>query len=370
MRKLTEKEASLLNRIQSDLPVSENIFHHASECCGMSLKETIDIIRNLKEEGLIRSISGTFNSRKLGYHSLLCAMKVENADSAAAVIAEHSGVSYVYLHDCEYQIWFRVAVRAEVKCEDEIKKISEKVNAQDYIIFRKEMKLRLKTVLPAIAHKECDRKIPVIESLDSCRTHDSITIKEELRDFIRKESEKEPIVGDIYNEFENGLNMKTVSEEDIRLIKILQNDLPLTERPFTNLLQELGEDIDVLDFCIRCEELKKFNILRKYGARIRHDYTGYAYNAMTVWNLNDKDINHVKEVFAKVKNVKEISVMISDNSNWKYNLFAVIHAKTEKQFFEMLDFISEETGISDCKIFKTLKEYKRDKIKYFTNEEL
>lgn len=372
MRKLNYKEASVLNYLQNDLKVSDHIFKDIAENNDLSLKESIDIIRSLKSDGIIRNISGSFDSRKLGYSSELAAFKVKenDVDKIASKLAGLSDVSYVYCHDCEYQLWFRIAFPAGVKSEEQVKKLAHECGAEDYLTFKTEMKLRLKTVLNAISQDDNKKRVPVIELLDSCGTHDSVIIKEELRNFVRTESEKDPLVGDIYNEFEHGLKMKDITEEDVSLVKILQMDLPLTENPVTDLLISCKADYDSVAFCKKAEELKKCNILRRYGARVRHDYTGYKYNALTVWNIEGRDINSVKDAFSKVKNVTEISVRSAREADWKYNLFAIFHSPAEEEFFQMMDYISKESGINDCRIFKTLKEYKREKIKYFTGEDV
>ncbi|MCL6441639.1 MAG: hypothetical protein K6T27_09135, partial [Thermoleophilum sp.] len=61
---------------------------------------------------IIREITPIFDTRALGYRSMLVAAKVdpEHPHRAARVINEHPGVSHNYLRDHEFNLWFTIAV--------------------------------------------------------------------------------------------------------------------------------------------------------------------------------------------------------------------------------------------------------------------
>ena len=63
---------------------------------GITGHEVIERILRLKAIGVIRQLSAIFDSRALGYSSVLAAMRVapDRLDAAAAIVNDHSGVSH------------------------------------------------------------------------------------------------------------------------------------------------------------------------------------------------------------------------------------------------------------------------------------
>ena len=68
-------------------------------------------VKKLLDERIIRQVTPIFDTRALGYSSMLVAAKVdpENPWRAANIINEHPGVSHNYLRNHEFNIWFTIA---------------------------------------------------------------------------------------------------------------------------------------------------------------------------------------------------------------------------------------------------------------------
>jgi len=69
-------DKALLNRIQSDFPVSSRPYAVIADEFSISEDEVINRIQQLKSTGIIRRIGGNFVPGKLGYVSTLCAGKI------------------------------------------------------------------------------------------------------------------------------------------------------------------------------------------------------------------------------------------------------------------------------------------------------
>ena len=69
----------ILQVIQHDFPLVNRPYKVIGEKLSLSEDEVIDRITKLKEDNIIRRIGGLFSSKKLGYASLLCAIKVNPA---------------------------------------------------------------------------------------------------------------------------------------------------------------------------------------------------------------------------------------------------------------------------------------------------
>ena len=75
---------------------------------GLSEEEVIRRIARMKDERIIRRMSGFFDSRRLGYQSVLVAAQPEPGrfDDAVRAINRYPGVTHNYERDHAYSIWF------------------------------------------------------------------------------------------------------------------------------------------------------------------------------------------------------------------------------------------------------------------------
>lgn len=75
---------------------------------GLSEEEVIRRIARMKDEHIIRRMSGFFDSRRLGYRSVLVAVQPEpgHFDDAVRAINRYPGVTHNYERDHAYSIWF------------------------------------------------------------------------------------------------------------------------------------------------------------------------------------------------------------------------------------------------------------------------
>lgn len=80
----------------------------ADEIGGISEEDVIRRIARLKETEIIRRMSGFFDSRRLGYQSMLVAVQPEPGrfDDAVRAINRYPGVTHNYERDHAYSIWF------------------------------------------------------------------------------------------------------------------------------------------------------------------------------------------------------------------------------------------------------------------------
>ncbi len=107
---ITDRQIS--NVIQSAFPLVEEPFEEIGKAVGMSGDEVIRRIEVLKRKHVVRQISAIFDTRRLGYKTLLVAMRFppDRLDSAAQAINEHPGVSHNYAREGAYNLWFTLAV--------------------------------------------------------------------------------------------------------------------------------------------------------------------------------------------------------------------------------------------------------------------
>ena len=124
---LDDTDKAILNRIQSDFPVTSRPYREIAKEFKLSEDDVIRRIRRLKKTGIIRRIGGNFVPGKLGFTSTLCAARVpaDKIDDFAKVVNKYTGVTHNYLRENPYNVWFTViAPSMELinRCLDEISK--------------------------------------------------------------------------------------------------------------------------------------------------------------------------------------------------------------------------------------------------------
>src|SRR5947199_7392125 len=112
---LDERDKRLLNRMQGSFPIAPRPYQHVAAEAGMSEPEAIARVQELIDERIIRQVTPIFDTRALGYSSMLVAAKVdaENPWRAANIINQHPGVSHNYLRNHDFNIWFTIATEPD-----------------------------------------------------------------------------------------------------------------------------------------------------------------------------------------------------------------------------------------------------------------
>ena len=98
----------ILNRIQSDFPVTAKPYDAIGRELDLPEAEILERLKRLKEVGIIRRIGGNFSPEKLGFVSTLCAASVppDKLDLFAATVNRYPGVTHNYMRENHYNVWF------------------------------------------------------------------------------------------------------------------------------------------------------------------------------------------------------------------------------------------------------------------------
>ena len=112
---LDETDKRIMNLMQSSFPLVPEPFAALAEEAGLDVEDFKTRTQRLLDGRIIREITPIFDTRALGYSSMLVAAKVdaEYPHRPAAIINEHPGVSHNYLRDHEFNLWFTIATPPE-----------------------------------------------------------------------------------------------------------------------------------------------------------------------------------------------------------------------------------------------------------------
>jgi DNA-binding Lrp family transcriptional regulator len=71
-----------------------------------------------------------------------------------------------------------------------------------------------------------------------------------------------------------------------QIIAAIQEDMAITERPYLEISKRLGITEDALLETL--QSLCDRGIIRRYGATLRHQKTGFTANAMAAWQVAER----------------------------------------------------------------------------------
>lgn len=149
---------------------------------------------------------------------------------------------------------------------------------------------------------------------------------------------------------------------DKQIIAFIQADIPLEVRPYKELANSLG--ITEADVIVRIRNLMNKGLLRRFGAVLRHQKAGYDYNAMVAWQVETEQTDEMGELIASFSEVSHCYLRETP-PEFGYNLFAMIHARSEKEFNEVVSRLSDASGLKKFIVIKSKKEFKKISMTYY-----
>jgi DNA-binding Lrp family transcriptional regulator len=132
---LDDIDKAIVNRIQSDFPITSRPYLAMAEELGLTEKEVLDRVARLKKTGIIRRIGGNFVPGKLGFVSTLCAARVpaDKIEPFAKVVNRYSGVTHNYQRDNQYNVWFTFIAQSMEEIGDNLKAIAAETGVSDIL---------------------------------------------------------------------------------------------------------------------------------------------------------------------------------------------------------------------------------------------
>ncbi len=319
---------SLLSLIQKDFPLTYKPFEDLGKKLGASEKEVLKILKEEKENSIIRQISPIFDTKRLGYKSSLVAFRVDkkDIDKAVEVINSHPGVSHNYERNHEFNIWFTIAVSPNSKLglEKTVDILNQKANAKEAIL------------LPTLKMFKISVKL----------------------DTTGKTDKKEKVSKKSYRDIE-------LTPKILKIIEKTQYDLPIESEPFKTVIDELNISYDELFKTLNL--LKDAGVMRRFAAILNHRKAGFNANAMVAWDIDKNKANEIGEKAASFSAVSHCYIR-PKYPNWKYNLFTMVHGKNKDETTSHINDIANEIEFFDKKELYSTREFKKVRIKYFSQE--
>lgn len=147
-----------------------------------------------------------------------------------------------------------------------------------------------------------------------------------------------------------------------KVISLLQTDIPVVERPFRELADKIGITED--EFLTILKDLNRRGMIRRFGATLKHQKSGFRANAMVAWKVPEE---RVEEVGTAMAAFDEITHCYRRNPapGWEYNLYTMVHASDTDACYATVARISKTVGEKNYSLLFSKKELKKTSMKYF-----
>ena len=332
----------LLNILQSDFPLSREPWREIGEKAGISEDEVLSRVAALKKKNVVRQVGAIFDTRRLGYKSMLVAMRFpeDKLDAAAHLLNGHPGISHNYARDGQFNLWFTLAVPPGVEIEEEVERLGRATGSE------------ATRLLPTIRFFKIGVNFDMEKKVSDAKTY---FVPDSPKD---KKASTDP--GEGWNKAQE------LSDFDVAFIKEMQEDLPLISRPFDPMAERLGFTVDEL--FAYADKMVERRLMRRYSAVLYHRRAGFSANAMVVWKVPEERAQEVGEIMASSPAVTHC-YQRPIYEDWKYSHFTMVHATSKEKCEEIANEIEARTDIHDRLLLYSTREYKKTRVRYFVEDE-
>ncbi len=329
---LGDLDRRLLNLMQGSFPIARRPYQHVAAQAGISEGEAMARVKRLLDERIIRQVTPIFDTRALGYSSMLVAAKVdpENPWRAANVINEHPGVSHNYLRNHEFNIWFTIATEPD-----------SRLGLQGTL-----------ELLGRLAGAESIRQLPTLKLFK-----------------IRMDLEMEGTTADLAQAVEATEPAETerqpYDELDVAVILALQGSMPVVAEPYAPAAATLQMSQEAL--LQHLEAMRQRRLLRRVAAILYHRRAGFSANGMGVWKVPDERVMELGPKMAAFRGISHC-YQRPTYQDWPYSIFTMAHGRSPEECDAILDSIAEATGIDERATLYSSTEFKKIRLLYFTED--
>lgn len=151
-----------------------------------------------------------------------------------------------------------------------------------------------------------------------------------------------------------------------RVIAAIQGDIPVVSRPYQALSDKLGISEETVIAVL--QDLTDRGVIRRFGATLRHQKSGYQANAMTAWKVPEDRVEEVGKIMASFRTVSHC-YRRDPAEDWPYNVYTMIHGKNESDCKETARQISGKTGVDTYLLLFSRQELKKISMTYFPDDD-
>jgi DNA-binding Lrp family transcriptional regulator len=327
---LDERDKQLLNLLQSSFPLEPYPYDSVAEELGADVDWVLERTQQLLNDRIIREVTPIFDTRALGYESMLVAASVdpEYPHRAAEVINAHPGVSHNYLRNHEFNLWFTIATPPDSE-------------------------LGLQGTLEVLAREAGATSVRSLPTLRLFKINMNLEMEKGTETLAAPGGESK----------ERPIEAITLTEMDRAVIKNLQGALAVRRDVYKPAADAIG--ITVEQLLDHCRDMVDRGLLRRVAGILFHRRAGFSANGMGVWKVPEDQISTIGPQMAEFRGISHC-YQRPTYEDWPYSVFTMAHGRSKEECDQILDQIAEETGIHDRATLYSSTEYKKIRLRYFT----
>jgi siroheme decarboxylase len=329
---LDDLDRKLLNLMQGSFPLAPRPYAAVATAAGCTEDEALERVSRLLSERIIRQVTPIYDTRALGYSSMLVAAKVdpEHPWSAARIVNSHPGVSHNYLRNHEFNMWFTIAVERDSQL------------GLDGTL----------DVLAALTGAESIRQLPTLQLF---KIRMDLEMEQGTAALAAPGAQVEPAP----------LAAVDYDERDIAVIRATQGNMPVVAEPYAPAAAALGLNVDPL--LEHMSGMRERGLLRRVAAILYHRRAGFSANGMGVWKVPTEQIEALGPRMASFRGISHC-YQRPTYADWPYSIFTMAHGRSKEECDAVLDAIAQDTGIEDRATLYSSTEFKKIRLLYFTDE--
>ena len=129
---------------------------------------------------------------------------------------------------------------------------------------------------------------------------------------------------------------------DRQLIAATQGGLPLVPRPYDAVGERLG--VSGQQVRERLAQMLESGLIRRIGAVPNHYRLGFTANGMSVWDVDDAQVDILGERIGQLPGVSHCYRRPRRLPDWPYNLFAMLHGRSRAEVEQQAVQLQELLG--------------------------
>ncbi len=329
---LDDVDRRVLNLMQGSFPLAPRPYAAVAAEAQLAEAEVMARVRRLLDDRIIRQVTPIYDTRALGYGSMLVAAKIdpEHPWRAAKIVNSHPGVSHNYLRNHEFNMWFTLAVERD-----------SKLGMQGTL-----------DVLQELTGAESIRQLPTLKLF---KIRMDLEMQGDTKSLATEGVAQAPVEleGVAYDDF------------DVAVIRATQGDLPVVSEPYAAAAAELG--ITPAALLEHMAGMKERGILRRVAAILYHRRAGFSANGMGVWKVPDDRIAELGPRMASFRGISHC-YQRPTYEDWPYSIFTMAHGRSKEECDAILDAIADEFAITERATLYSSTEFKKIRLLYFTDE--
>lgn len=327
---VTASEQEMLAALQRGLPIAPRPFRLLAEGLGRREDEVIEFVERCRRQGIVRRFGAVFDTRRVGYRSVLCTVQVPEAslDSAAAAVTPLGGVTHCYVREpFDFEagrtrdagmpnLWFTLSCPAD-----------------DFDAMAQDVRARLAPYTVHFLPATRRYKVDVVFGA-ATRTRD------------------ESVADDA-----------PVTPADRAIIRAMQGDTEVRADYFTALAGQAGQK--EWDLLSRLEIWRRSGRLRRIGLLLAHREAGWTANGMCCWRVEGDSTSAGRALAAcdEVTHCYERPAV----PEFPYNLFAMVHARSAAEAAAAFARLEAATGLEGGIMLVSTREHKKTSMTFFAD---